>query len=86
MHLLWRRYTRSGGYAPSWYYALMAVAFVAIAVWAVVAGDWLIAAIAFVMIAVVAAGAVIMPRLMAAQERSMQARPPGDEEDDRWNA
>ena len=42
MHLLWRRYARSG-YAPAWFYALMAAGFVALAVWAIVARDWLIA-------------------------------------------
>ncbi|TAK72582.1 MAG: hypothetical protein EPO22_00420 [Dehalococcoidia bacterium] len=59
MHLLWRRYSKSGA-APPWFYAAMALGFTALAVWAIVQRDWLVMALALAMIGVTAAGARIM--------------------------
>lgn len=75
MHLLWRRYSRSG-YAPPWFYALIASGFVSLTVWAVTQRDWLVAAVAVVMIAVTIAGSRLMRRLneaTAASQRSIDA-------------
>jgi hypothetical protein len=62
VHLLWKRYSRSG-HAPQLFYLVMAAAFLALAVWALVRTEWLIAAGAIVMIAVTAGGSRIMRRL-----------------------
>lgn len=59
MHLIWRRYSRSGA-APSWFYAAMALGFAAVAIWAIVARDWLVMALALAMIGVTTIGARIM--------------------------
>jgi hypothetical protein len=64
MHLLYRRYARSGT-APLAFYAAFAVGFVALAVFAIVRGDWLVAAIASAMVVVTAAGARMMRRVSA---------------------
>ncbi|HZP56897.1 MAG TPA: hypothetical protein VFC53_05010 [Dehalococcoidia bacterium] len=69
MHLLWKRYTRSG-YAPPWFYALAVLGFAGLTAWALVRGDWLIAAIAALMIAVTVGGARLMRRLSTAAEES----------------
>jgi hypothetical protein len=69
MHLLWRRYSRSG-YAPAWFYALMAAGFIALVVWAAVARDWLVAAVAAAMIIATIAGARVMRRLGDAADAS----------------
>lgn len=63
MQLLWKRYARSG-YAPGWFYTIAAAAFVALAVWAVVERDWVVAAIAVVMVVAAFAGGRIMRRLV----------------------
>jgi hypothetical protein len=55
MHLLYRRYTRSGR-ASAWFYALVGSAFVSLAVIAGVRGEWLVMAIAIVMAVVTAIG------------------------------
>jgi hypothetical protein len=81
MHLLWKRYSRSG-YAPSWFYALLAAGFVALAAWAMVRGDWLITALAGVMFVVTPAGSRAMRRLKAAEDastRAAQGRKEGDD-------
>ena len=59
MHLIWKRYSRSGA-APAWYYIAMALGFGALAVWAIVQRDWLVMALALAMIGVTAIGARIM--------------------------
>ncbi len=59
MHLLWKRYSRSGA-APAWFYVTMALGFAALAGWAIVARDWLVMALALAMIGVTAVGARIM--------------------------
>ncbi len=68
MHLLVRRYNRSGA-APSWFYAVLAAAFVALAAWALVRGDWLVATIAAVMFV----AALSIARLMQPVRASMRA-------------
>jgi len=67
MHLLWRRYSRSG-VAPTWFYSVLALGFAAIVVWAIVARDWLVAVIAALMIAA-ALGARQLARLIVRNER-----------------
>ena len=69
MHLLWKRYTRSG-LAPPWFYAAMAAAFLALAVWGGLRADWTVMAIALLMAPVTLAGARLMRRLSAAAEAS----------------
>jgi membrane protein implicated in regulation of membrane protease activity len=69
MHLLYRRYARSG-YASPWFHAVAAVAFAALAVFALVRHDWLVAGIAAAMIAATAAGSRVMRRLGNAAEES----------------
>jgi len=72
MHLLWKRYARSG-YAPAWFYGLLGAGFVALATWALVRGDWLVAAIAAVMLPATVGGARLMRRLNEASEASRRA-------------
>ena len=69
MHLLWRRYMRSG-YGPPALYFVFAAGFGALVLWALVQRDWTVAAIAAVMIAVAGAGAMLVPKLKAALEAS----------------
>lgn len=59
MHLIWRRYSRSG-VAPLWFYAGMAVAFGALVVWATVERDWLAVVLSAVMAPVALAGSWLM--------------------------
>jgi hypothetical protein len=72
MHLLWKRYSRSG-YAPPWFYIAVGAGFAALAVWALVQRDWLVAAIALAMIAVTVGGSRIMRRLGEASAASRRA-------------
>jgi hypothetical protein len=69
MQFLWRRYARSG-YAPPWFYLLAAIGFLALAIWGAVQNDWLIMAIAIVMIPVTIAGSRLMQRLSIAADAS----------------
>ncbi len=69
MNLLWRRYLRSG-YAPSWFYVLVGVGFVAIAVWAVTQRDWIVMALALAMIPVTIGGGRVMGQLNASAAES----------------
>jgi cobalamin synthase len=62
MHLLYRRYARSGA-APRAFYVAFALGFTALALFAMVRGNWLVVALAIVMVAVTAAGARVMRRL-----------------------
>lgn len=64
MHLLYRRYSRSGA-APPAFYAVAALGFVALAVWGAVTRDWPIVGIAIAMVLVTAAGSRVMRRLEA---------------------
>lgn len=87
MHLLWRRYARSG-YAPAWLYALIGSAFVSLVAWALFERDWLVAAIAGVMVAVTAGGGVAMGRMRDAYESASRGEERGrieriEEEDGR---
>ena len=75
MFFLWKRYSRSG-YAPPLFYVIMAIGFVALAVWAITQRDWLVAAIALAMLIVTASGARIMRRMSnVASPASTQATP-----------
>jgi len=78
MHLLWKRYSRSGA-APPWFYALMAVAFIGLAIWAGAQRDWLVMALAVAMIGVTAGGARIM---RAMREGTAPPRGPADSRKD----
>ena len=71
MHLIYRRYSRSG-YAPSVFYIVMALGFAALAVFALVRADWLIAGIAAAMVAATAVGARVMRRLSQASAESSE--------------
>ena len=66
MHILWKRYSRSGA-APPWFYLAMALGFAALAVWAIVQRDWLVMALALAMIGVTAIGARIMRSIRNAE-------------------
>jgi hypothetical protein len=79
MHLLWRRYSRSGA-APPIFYAIAGAGFVALAVWAAFKGDWLVVAIALVMIAVTGAGARFMRSHAAQIDAAGSARKDGTHE------
>lgn len=81
MHLLWKRYARSG-YAPPLLYAAVALAFGALAVWAAAQRDWLVMTIALVMIAVTLAGSRLMRRLNDAAMASRRALTDGGKDDD----
>lgn len=70
MSLIFRRYTRSTGYAPSWFYAIAAVAFAALAIWAATSSNWLVAIIAALMIVASVAVGFITRRLRTALEAS----------------
>jgi hypothetical protein len=79
MHLIWKRYTRSG-YAPTWFYALIGSGFVSLAIWGFTQRDWAVATIAAVMVPVTIGGSVLMRRLReaaAASQRSIDARKDG---------
>jgi uncharacterized membrane protein len=65
MHLLMRRYHRSGA-APAWFYGAAAAGFGALFVWAVVAGDWLVAVVALLMAPLTLIGARFLRRPGAA--------------------
>ena len=66
MHILWKRYSRSGA-APVWFYAVMALGFGALAVWAIVQRDWLVMALALAMIGVTTIGARIMRSIRSSE-------------------
>ena len=71
MHLLIGRYSRSG-YPSIWFIRALALAFVALTVWAVVRGDWLVFALALVM-AVVTIIALPVARRLSKGLRASQA-------------
>lgn len=82
MQFLWRRYARSG-YAPPWFYALIALGFVVLATWGAFKRDWTTMAIALVMVGVTVAGSRVMRRLSAAVEASRRrVEADGKDEDD----
>jgi len=66
MSLLYRRYLRSAGYPPLWFFGLAACGFAGLAIWALVHGDWLVAALALAMVAVALAFGVASRRLARA--------------------
>jgi hypothetical protein len=69
VHLLWKRYSRSG-YAPPWFYVLMTLGFVALAVWGAARTDWVVMGVALVMIPITLGGSRVMKRLAAAADAS----------------
>jgi len=71
MHLLWRRYARSG-YAAPWFYWVMAAGFLALAAWSAIQADWVVFAVALAMVPVTFVGARVMQRLAASEEISRQ--------------
>jgi hypothetical protein len=64
--MIFRRHTRTTGYAPSWFYAVAAIGFVALTIWAISRQDWLVAVLASAMITVTIAVAAITRRLKMA--------------------
>lgn len=82
MHILWKRYSRSGA-APPWFYAAMAIGFAALVVWAIVVRDWLVMTVALVMIGVTAGGSRIMRSIRTVEPPASEAgdaRKDGDDE------
>lgn len=69
MHLLWRRWSRSGSAAP-WFSYAMAVAFVALAIGAAAQGAWLVFALALAMAPTALAGSRAMRRIAGAARAS----------------
>lgn len=69
MHLIVRRYSRSG-YAPTAFYWLMAAGFGALAAWGIATGDWVVAGIAIAMAPVAIGGARVMRSLARAARES----------------
>ena len=75
MHLLWRRYSRSG-YASAWFLRALAVAFVALGVWGGVRGDWLVLALGLVMAPITLVAVALARRLsegLQASQRNIEA-------------
>ena len=64
MLVLLRRVSRTGA-APTWFYLVAAAGFVALAAWAAVQRDWLIAVVAVAMIAATVAGRQLMGKVSA---------------------
>jgi hypothetical protein len=72
MHLLMRRYSRSG-YPSGWFLRALAVGFVALGVWGAARGDWLVFVLAFAMVPV-ALAAIPLVRRLAEGLRESQRR------------
>lgn len=70
MHLIVRRYSRSGA-ATTWFYALLCTGFFTMAIWGFVRQDWLAAMIALAMAPVTLAGGRAIQRV---QQRAKTAR------------
>lgn len=81
MHILWKRYSRSGA-APPWFYVAMAIGFAALAAWAIVERDWLVMALALAMIGVTAVGARIMRSVRTSGSAASGAGGAGRDDDD----
>ena len=64
MHMLWRRYARSGR-APSWFYAILGSGFVSLLILALFEQEWLAAALAFIMAGVTVVAGLLLPRFTA---------------------
>lgn len=63
MSMIWRRYVKSTGYGPLWFYAALAVGFFVLAGWAIIMQDWLVATLALVMSVVAVAAVPVTRRL-----------------------
>jgi hypothetical protein len=72
MHLLVGRYNRSG-YGPPWFYGAISGGFGAMAIWAFLRTDWIVGALALVMVPVTVAGSRLMRRLAEASRASSAA-------------
>jgi hypothetical protein len=72
MHLLMRRYARSG-YPSAWFLRMLTIAFAALAVWGAVRGDWLVFALALAMVPVTIAAIPLARRLAEALRASGDA-------------
>lgn len=79
LFLLWRRYSRSGPVA-SWFYIVMSFAFAALVVWAAIRGDWIVAALACLMISVTVGGRVAIRRFAHALD-SLERRVAAEEDE-----
>jgi hypothetical protein len=69
MSMIWRRYLKSTGYAPAWFYAALAVGFFVLAGWAIIAQDWLVVTLALVMIVAAVPLTRRLARGLAASEK-----------------
>lgn len=79
MHLIWKRYAKSG-YAPGWFYIIAAIAFVVVAIWGAVELDWIVAFVAIAMACTAIAGGRLMRRLsdgLAESSRRVHAQSDG---------
>jgi hypothetical protein len=81
MHLLWKRYSRSG-YASAWFLRALAVAFVSLGIWAGTRGDWLVLALALVMAPLTLAAVPLTRRLSEGLHASQQNM---ERERDAWH-
>jgi len=77
MYFLWKRWARAG-YLPPWFYALLALAFAALALIALAREQWLALTLAIVMITVSLVAMRFMPRLADAAEASRRRFYPDD--------
>jgi hypothetical protein len=71
MSMIWRRYVKSTGYARPWFYVALALGFAVLAAWAIIERDWIVGAIAVVMVVLATIAAPIsrrMARGLAASE------------------
>ena len=82
MHLLWRRYARSGSAAP-WFHWLLGAGFAALAIFAVARQEWLIAALAIAMVGVTAGGSMMMRRMAGGGEPPARRTDKAEDEDER---
>ena len=82
MHLPWRRYARSGS-APPWFHWLLGAGFAALAIFAVVRQEWLIAVLAIAMIGVTAGGTVMMRRMTGAGAAPARRTDKAEDDDER---
>lgn len=72
MHLLVGRYSRSG-YGPPWFYGAICIGFGAMAIWAFLQTDWIVGALALVMVPITIAGSRLIRRLAEGSRASKAA-------------
>lgn len=71
MSFLFGRSSRTSTTRP-WFYAVMAIGFAGLAVWAATQGDWLVAGFAALMVIVTGIGGQILVRALARRETSSE--------------